>query len=41
MSLPGAFVVDRGGTIRAKLFEGGIPKRPSADALIESAGKLK
>lgn len=39
--LPGTFLVDRDGVIRAKLFEDGFRTRHSADALIEAARGLK
>jgi peroxiredoxin Q/BCP len=39
--LPGTFIVDKEGVVRAKLFHEGFIKRHSTEELIQEAGKVK
>lgn len=40
LPLPGTFLIDRSGVVRAKLFEEGYRERHSVDDLIAAAGKV-
>ena len=38
---PGTFIIDKEGTVRAKLFHEGFVKRHGADDIVEAVKKLK
>jgi peroxiredoxin len=39
--LPGTYLIDREGIVRARLFQSGYTTRHTIDELIEASGKLK